>query len=133
MARLREHHQAAVAVQVDEPGRDHMPRDIDAAGGVEVRRGAIRPDAQPLPHDTDRTREAGRTGSVHDRAALEQQVDRVRHGVVGGAWLIRQAYRGDGTGSTVHDKVHGRRKGCLTATVSCRQNAARQGSGRGGA
>ena len=75
VARLREHHQPAVAVEVDEPGRDDVPRRrrrsrrrLDRL----VRAGQRRCRS---PATATRPGHPGRAGAVDDGAALEEEVD----------------------------------------------------------
>ena len=80
MPAVGEDHQAAVAVQVDEAGRDDLARGVDrarrrapggAASGARIR--------SRSPSTTDRSDATGRAGAVDDRPAADEQVDAVRH------------------------------------------------------
>ena len=79
VARLGEDHQARVAVQVDEPGRDDLALRVDAAAprrpiassiaAARAGRRGARWRRRLLARDADRRREAGRAGPVDDRPA----------------------------------------------------------------
>ena len=81
--RLGEDREAAVAVEVDEAGRDDHPGGIDVAAGGRRLAGDVVPvmpvgcitargwgqQLQPLPADADTPRPPGCAGPVDDRAA----------------------------------------------------------------
>ena len=79
MARLGQDHQATVAVEVDEAGRDDPAGGIDPAADVRGRRLTRVQDPQPLPVDDDAPRSPGLARPIDDRPALDQQVRAVRH------------------------------------------------------
>ena len=79
VARLGEDHEAAVAVQVDEAGRDDPSGGVDGRAGV-LRSGVARVEqAHPVAFDDDRAGPGRRAGPIDDGAADDQEVDAVRH------------------------------------------------------
>ena len=80
MAAIGEDHQATVAVQVDEPGRDDLAGGVDRASDV---LGAGRLPARgraAVALDDDRSRAAGRARPIDDRPARDEQVGVLGHG-----------------------------------------------------
>ncbi len=81
MLRLREDREPAVTVQVDEPGRHDRPGGIDGSERGQGR--CVRPrgrqELQSLTADADTPRSPGCAGPVDDRAARDQEVERLGH------------------------------------------------------
>ena len=79
VARLGQDHQAAVAVEVDEPGRDDLAGRVDRPADVGRCRRLRGQEPDPAVADLDGARSAGRARAVDDRPAGDQQVRVVGH------------------------------------------------------
>ena len=77
--RLGEDHEAAVAVQIDEAGRDDPSARVDRRAGVLRSVVARVEEADPIAFDDHSPSSARRTGPIDDRPAGDQKVDAVRH------------------------------------------------------
>ncbi len=94
VARLGEDPEAAVAVEVDEPGGDDLAGRVDAAPDVGGLRGGRVQDPQPLPVDDDAPWPTGGAGPVDDRPAADQEVDAVEHAATVAGWRPAQLAAG---------------------------------------
>ena len=77
--RLGEDHQPAMAVQVDEAGRDDPVGGIDSPSDVLGERRVHGEQPHPVALDDDRAGPGGGARAVHDRPARDREVDAVTH------------------------------------------------------